>query len=98
MVERSDRGFTLIEVIVVTVLIGLVSLVIGFAITTVLRVTPTTDSGINDARSVQGLAAWFPNDAASARASAAGVRLKPVSLSCLDVTAGGENSSSFNGP
>jgi len=91
MAERDDRGFTLVEVVVVMVLLGLVSLVIGFAITTVLRVTPTTESQINDARSVQGLTAWFPNDAASAERSAAGVRLAPASLNCSGVTAAGDN-------
>jgi len=91
MAERDDRGFTLIEVVVVTVLLGLVSLVIGFAITTVLRVTPTTESDVDDARSVQGLTAWFPNDAASAEASSSDVLIGPSTLSCSGVPAGGDN-------
>ena len=72
MGDRShldDRGFTLIEAVIVVVLLGLVSLVIGFAITTVLRVTPTAESRVSTARSVQGLTVWFPADVASAVAS-----------------------------
>ncbi len=75
MTERTsdaDRGFTLIEVVVVTVLIGLIATVIAFAITTVLRVTPVADSQVTNARSLQGLTAWFSDDAASVVASGSG--------------------------
>jgi len=75
MTERTidaDRGFTLIEVVIVTVLLGLISLVIAFAITTVLRVTPIADSQVTNARSLQGLTAWFSDDAASVVASGSG--------------------------
>lgn len=82
MAERADSGFTLVEVTVVTLLLGLISLVIGFAITTVLRVTPGVDSQVSDARSLQGLTAWFHSDAASAVASGTNVRTNPSSLSC----------------
>jgi len=94
MAERDDRGFTLIEVVIVTVMLGLVSLVMGFAITTVLRVTPTAESQVNDARSLQGLTAWFANDAASAARSATSIRNDPpaTSLGCTgSETFPGEN-------
>lgn len=61
----ADRGFTLIEVMVVAVLLGLITAVIAFAITTVLRVTPVAESQVTNARSIQGLTAWFSSDAAS---------------------------------
>ncbi len=79
----TDHGFTLIEVVIVTVLLGLMSLVIGFAITTVLRVTPTADSQVSNARSVQGLAVWFPADVASAVASMSNITTTPSSLTCV---------------
>lgn len=78
-----DQGFTLIEVIIVTVLVGLISLVIGFAVTTVLRVTPTVDSQISNARAAQGLTIWFPDDAASAVASGANITSNPSVLTCV---------------
>lgn len=81
MTERDD-GFTLVEVMVVTILLGLVSLVIGFAITTVLRVTPTAESNVSDARSVQGLTILFPGDVASAVASGANITPNPSALMC----------------
>ncbi len=78
----ADPGFTLIEVVVVSVLVGLIALVIGFAITTVLRVTPVADSQVSTARSVQGLTVWFPADVASAVASGANITTTPSSLTC----------------
>jgi len=86
MAERhrpTDDGFTLVEVIIVVVLLGLVSLVIGFAITTVLRVTPTAESQVSTARSVQGLTVWFPADVASAVASGSNITTAPSSLTCV---------------
>lgn len=80
--RRVDPGFTLIEVVVVSVLVGLIALVIGFAITTVLRVTPVADSQVSTARSVQGLTVWFPADVASAVASGANITTTPSSLTC----------------
>ncbi|MFW2333971.1 prepilin-type N-terminal cleavage/methylation domain-containing protein [Ilumatobacter sp.] len=86
MGDRShpdDRGFTLIEAVIVVVLLGLVSLVIGFAITTVLRVTPTAESRVSTARSVQGLTVWFPADVASAVASGSNIITTPSGLTCV---------------
>lgn len=81
MTER-DRGTTLVETVVTLLLLGLVAVVMGFAITTVLRVTPTTEARVDDARSLQGLTSQWPSDIASTPAQASNIRPSPSGLTC----------------
>ena len=64
MAER-DAGSTLLEVLVTAILLGIITSVVAFAVTTTLRVTPVAESGIDDARSLSGLASRFAADVSS---------------------------------
>lgn len=61
----TDSGFTLIELVVVVVLIGLVATVVAATFVTILRATPPTQFRIDDARSTRGLQTWLARDVAS---------------------------------
>lgn len=61
----SDRGLTLVEMLIVVSLLGLVMFVIAAAFVTILRVTPSTHYRIDDARSTRGLQTWLARDVAS---------------------------------
>jgi len=60
--NHRDEGFTLVEVLIVVVLLGLISTVIAGAVIVVLRTAPSTEVRAEDARSVQGLVTWLPQD------------------------------------
>lgn len=60
-----DRGLTLVELIIVTTLLGLVATVIAAAFITILQVTPSTQFRIDDARSTRGLQTYLARDIAS---------------------------------
>jgi type II secretory pathway pseudopilin PulG len=62
---RRDRGFTLIETVIVIGLIGLVTLVIGATVAVVLRNVPSASFRVDDARAVRGLQTWLAHDVAS---------------------------------
>ena len=68
MAER-DAGNTLLEVLVTAILLGIITSVVAFAVTTTLRVTPVAESGVDEARSLSGLASRFPADVSSAPGS-----------------------------
>lgn len=63
--DAADRGLTLVELLVVSSLLGLVMFVIAATFVTILRVTPTTEYRIDDARSTRGLQTWLARDIAS---------------------------------
>lgn len=56
---------TLVELLVVTSVLGLVMFVIAATFVTILRVTPSTEYRIDDARSTRGLQTWLVRDIAS---------------------------------
>jgi prepilin-type N-terminal cleavage/methylation domain-containing protein len=61
---RGDRdgGFTLIETLIVVVIMGMIVTVTAGALIVVLRNAPSTEVRAEDARSVQGLVTWLPQD------------------------------------
>lgn len=60
--RRVDRGFTLIEVLIVVITLGLISTVLAATVTVILRTSPTSEVRADDARSLQGLVTWIPQD------------------------------------
>ena len=62
----ADRGFTLLELLIVTVLLGLLMTVLAAAISVSLRTLPATEQRVDDARSTRGLATWLSHDTTSA--------------------------------
>lgn len=91
MGERRS-GFTLVETVIVVALMALVATVVALAITTMLRASAPTTQRVDDARSMQGLTAWFPRDVASTPARAANITSLPGSLACVgSETAVGDN-------
>lgn len=60
-VPRED-GFTLIEVLIVVSMVAIVTTVLAATVTVVLRTAPPAEVRTDDARSVQGLVTWLPQD------------------------------------
>lgn len=59
--ERGD-GFTLIEILIVVTMVAVVTTALAAVITIVIRTAPPAEVRANDARSVQGLVTWLPQD------------------------------------
>lgn len=59
---RRDRGFTLPELLIVITIMGTLVAAIASAAIVALRTTPSTQERIYDARTVQGLVTWLPQD------------------------------------
>jgi len=57
-----DRGFTLVELLIVVVVMGTLMAVLTTAVIVALRTTPDTETRVDDARGVQGLVTWLPQD------------------------------------
>jgi prepilin-type N-terminal cleavage/methylation domain-containing protein len=59
---RDGSGFTLVEVLIVVVILGVLMTTLAAVFTVVARTTPPTDARADDARSLQGLVTWLPQD------------------------------------
>lgn len=64
--QTDDRGFTLLEILIVVTIIGLVVTAIATTFIVIVRVTPDTDVRIDDARSTRGMATFLSHDTTSA--------------------------------
>jgi prepilin-type N-terminal cleavage/methylation domain-containing protein len=64
--ERTDHGFTLVELVVVITLMALIATVITAVVAVVLRTTDPTDQRIAQANATRGLSTWLTRDLASA--------------------------------
>jgi prepilin-type N-terminal cleavage/methylation domain-containing protein len=56
---RRDRGFTLIEMLIVLTVMGTLTAVISSVIIVALRSTPSAEARVDDARGVQSLVTWL---------------------------------------
>lgn len=67
--QRSDRaprdGFTLVELLLSMVVLGVIVSSIALAFGVIVRTTPNTEVRIDDARSTRGLATWLAQDTTS---------------------------------
>jgi prepilin-type N-terminal cleavage/methylation domain-containing protein len=59
---RRERGFTLVEVLIVISMIGVLSAGLAAVFSVVVRTTPDAEQRITDARSLKGLVTWIPQD------------------------------------
>jgi prepilin-type N-terminal cleavage/methylation domain-containing protein len=57
-----DKGFTLIEVLIVITMIGFLSATLAAVFTVAMRAAPDASERITDARSLKGLVTWIPQD------------------------------------
>lgn len=63
--DRRDEGLTLVEMVIVITIIGGVMAVITAVMLVILKVTPSAEYRIDDARSTRGLQTWLARDIAS---------------------------------
>ena len=64
-VDGRDGGFTLVEVTITIVIMGVLMAAMSMAISIVLRTTPDTTDRIDDARATRGLSTWLAQDTMS---------------------------------
>ena len=62
---HRDGGFTLIEVIIVLVILGIVMSSLSLALSVALRTNPDNQSRVDDARATRSLATWLSYDVSS---------------------------------
>jgi prepilin-type N-terminal cleavage/methylation domain-containing protein len=63
--RRQDEGFTLIEVLIVVTLMGLVMTTLAAAFVVIIRVVPSNDHRVDDARSTRALQSYLSHDVGS---------------------------------
>ena len=61
----TDRGFTLVETLVVLLMVGVLATVMVSVIAVILKNVPGTEARADDSRTYQRLIQWLPRDAAS---------------------------------
>ena len=60
--DHADQGFTLIEMLIVIGMMAVIAAALAMTISVVLRTSPDSQRRVDDARSVQGLVTWLPQD------------------------------------
>jgi prepilin-type N-terminal cleavage/methylation domain-containing protein len=60
--HAGSSGFTLVELLVVIALMGMLAAALSIAVVAVLRTNPQNSDRVDDARLLQGLTAWLPQD------------------------------------
>jgi prepilin-type N-terminal cleavage/methylation domain-containing protein len=78
--RRPDLGFTLIEVLIVTLLMGVIATAIAAAFIVIVRTAPETQSRDDDARTLLGLTNYLPTDVSSTRG--ADIQIPGAPTSC----------------
>lgn len=64
--SRDDEGFTLIEMLIVLTIMGTIVAALSMAFLVIVKVNPSTELRIDDARTTRGLATWLSHDTTSA--------------------------------
>lgn len=59
---RRDDGLSLIELLISITVLAVLSATLSAVIITALRTTPPTEARVDDARGLQGLVTWLPED------------------------------------
>ena len=59
---RRSGGFTLVEMLIVVTILGVVMTTLAAVFSVIVRTTPSTEARADDARSLQGLVTWLPQD------------------------------------
>jgi prepilin-type N-terminal cleavage/methylation domain-containing protein len=60
-----DRGFTLVETVIVVALMGIVMSVLAATFVVVVRTNPANEARDDGARGLLGLSTWLPEDVSS---------------------------------
>ncbi len=61
----GDSGFSLIEMLIVTVVLGIIMSALTAAVITTIRAAPDTEARLDDARSTRFFATWLSHDTTS---------------------------------
>jgi Tfp pilus assembly protein PilV len=89
---RRDAGFSLTEVVVGVVLMGITMATLSSAITVIMSQQDNASGRLNNATSAQRLSAWLPADMASADSFDKSPSASPCGMSCpAGTTVGGSN-------
>lgn len=60
--DARDQGFTLTELLIVVIVMGFLTATLASVITVAMRTTPPAQERVDDARGMQGLVTWLPQD------------------------------------
>lgn len=64
--SKRDSGFSIIEILISMVVLGVIMSVLSVAISVSLRAAPDTETRLDDARATRSLSTWLANDTISA--------------------------------
>ena len=65
MTDSKDSGFTLTELLVVVVVVGIVASVLAAVFSVIVRTAPSAQARADDSRSLLGITTYFPEDVSS---------------------------------
>lgn len=94
----SDRGVTLVELLIVVVLTGILMPAIAAVFITIVRNSPSVQTRADDSRTTRGLSTWLPQDVLSTPpsiiidgSSTPGYTVNPLRVSDCGPAAAGTN-------
>ena len=63
--SEHDSGFSIIEILISMVVLGMIMSVLSVAVSVALRASPDTETRLDDARATRSLSTWLANDTIS---------------------------------